>query len=282
MSEFDGAGATGASESGSSGGGDVSSPAAKSFRDQAYETIVRSEHVSTEDFVDETRDREAEERGDPEVNSPLRKQRRAERYQRALEAASKAGDSNLMQEAGRTPAHQEGSEGPQAADAEEHWNREREAIYHAAQHHLRAAEFSRVQPDYHEMISSVLTVYQPAEHIAGALVKSPVGPQLAYELAKAPEAVEMLNQLPEAEAMRRLAVAEGALMERARSQQEGGPGEVQRLAERQRRATTKAPPPMKTPRGGADPHKDWVNSNDMDQFARGLKADMARRSGRGR
>lgn len=281
MSDTDYAGASGASEAGSTGGeggySHVAETAIKSVKDQAYDAIVRSEDISTEDFVEETRDREAEKRGDPEVNTPFRKQRRAERLQRALEAAEKGKQPEPQQDARGADAAQEGSEG--ASDWEAEIRKRDDAVRVTAQYEMRAEAFSQVQPDYAETIQGIFSVFPPKEHIADALLRSPVGPQLSYLLANDIDAIEELNALPPAVAVRKLAMAEGVLIERQRQQQSGA-GEVQRLAQRQRRSPGGRTQPMKQLSGGAGPSRDWSQSDDMDTFSRGLKSDMERRRAR--
>lgn len=272
MSDTDGmAGAAGASESGT-GGGEYSTGAEtviKSVKDQAYEAIVHSEDISTEDYVEETRDREAEKRGDPEVNSPLRRQRRAERLQRALEAAGTADVPGRQADANEPDAHHEPSEAPHDWEAE--IRRRDDSVRATAQYEMRAASFSQQQPDYHDTIQSVFSIFPPSEHIADALLRSPFGPQIAYELANNVDAIEQLNAMPPNQAIHLLAKAEGMLLAQQQMQGQQAP-QVRR---------PKAPPPMKALSGGAGPPSNWVQSDDMEQFAQGLKKDLARRAGRG-
>lgn len=246
MSDTDVTGASGASES---GGGDT---AQATIKDQALTAMAKSD--DTTDYINERREREAEEAGTSEPETPQRKQARKERFQRALEAARSAdvpGDASQHHNDGATSE----------ADSDDR-QRELAQTRHAAQFEMRAADFERSTPDYRETIQATFTLFPPAEHVAEALLASPVGPQLSYLFANNIEAIDEINAMSPAQARVELAKVEGALIERMRTQgQAAAPP----------RRTTKAPRPLSTPRGGASPPRsvhDAAKSDDATDYVR--------------
>lgn len=87
-------------------------------------------------------------------------------------------------------------------------------------------------------------------------------PLLAYHLAKNPDKLRELNSMSGRELAREIGRLEGSIRMPAGKKQ------------------TTAPPPPTTPTGGAAPHSNWVETDNMDEFAKGLKADLAKRAGR--
>lgn len=87
-------------------------------------------------------------------------------------------------------------------------------------------------------------------------------PLLAYHLAKNPEKLRELNSMSGRELAREIGRLEGSIRMPAGKKQ------------------TTAPPPPTNLSGGAAPHANWVASENMDDFAKGLKADLAKRAGR--
>jgi hypothetical protein len=272
MSELDGAGMADAGgsvdnyQSGDSGSrivAEVGPPASyeasrtvQKFKDAAFDAMADSDDMDATDYIEERKDRDAEAAGDPEVNKPHRKQARAARFHRALEAAERVGENGGASEDRLTQAHQEAVSESQEADlrAKEH-----ETIRATAQYEMRVAEFAKQNPDYHEWVQSILPVFPPHEEVAGALLRSPYGPQLTYELVNNIEALEKLNSLPPSQALNILAKAEGILMAQEAGQRQAASIPPPRRA-------TKAGAPLTPLRGGGSaPSADPENMS-MDDY----------------
>ena len=87
-------------------------------------------------------------------------------------------------------------------------------------------------------------------------------PLLAYHLAKNPEKLRELNSMSGRELAREIGRLEGSIRMPAGKKQ------------------TTAPPPPANLRGGVPTPASWMESDNMDEFAKGLRADMAKRKGR--
>jgi hypothetical protein len=274
MSDTGYEGASGASESGStdspSGHSAGADQAIKSVKDTAYDAIVRSETLSTEDFVDETRDREAEERG--EELPTHRKKARSERLQRALEEATRA-----------VPEHAEHREAPteHAPEASPDWESQVRArddsIRKVTQFQMREAEYAKSDPDYYTMKEAILSTWPLQDHAAEVILGLPNGPQVLGLFVNNPNpeadgvaALEYINSLPPALAEREILQLAGRLQGRMEMQGQQQPA----------RRVTQAKAPIKPLNGGAGPSTSWSDSNDMDTFAKGLNKDLASRRGR--
>jgi hypothetical protein len=268
MSDEMGAGAVdaGSVDSGSNDSGgrvtEVSHPAAhdatKQFKDRAFEAMGNSKDDDASDYIDEKRDRKAEEeRGEL---SSARKQARAERFQRALAAAERSGDDGGRSDSSLPEAYREAVSADSEADLRA---REHETIKATAKYEMRSAEFEKSNPGFQDMVQTVLPIWPPSEEVAGALLRSDYGPQLLNELVNNIDALEKLNSLPPAQALHILAKAEGILMA----------GEQQQRAPQFKKQVTKAPPPIKSPSGGAGP------SQTLHELAKSDRADdyVARR-----
>src|SRR5262245_45332630 len=137
MSEFDSAGASGAGESagsaGASGASDTSSTV-QEFKDKAWEAISNSDNEDATDYIEESRDRDAEAAGDPAGNTPQRKQARAERYQRALQAAEGGSERSGQSDA----STQHDSPEPSQADYEAGLRARDDSVRAVAQYEMRA------------------------------------------------------------------------------------------------------------------------------------------------
>jgi hypothetical protein len=273
--------------SASGGGTEYAHQVTEQIKEAAVRAIETLPDISTEDFVEEARARELEDRGEELTSS--QKQARRERYQRALAAAKEAESHPVVDKRDALERARDERDAaddprfaPQESDAEDprfqprpedfaDQQRARDAmVAETAKYELRAQAFEQVAPDYKEVIQGTFGVFPPQESVAAALLASPVGPELAYRLAQDLDAIEELNQLPPAQAAQRIARAEGMLMAM----------HDQRAAAPPPRRTTKAPPPMKSVRGGAGPGFNPTTSNDMTAFAGWLKKDLAKRQGR--
>ena len=111
---------------------------------------------------------------------------------------------------------------------------------------LRAQEYFKENPMARQEIGTALSHYEPADHVAEVILKSKIGPALAHELSKYPDAVLDLNHSSPTEVARVLGIVEGRL----RAQRTFA--ERQHQAPPQRRMTG-APGPLRTGRGGSAP-----------------------------
>jgi hypothetical protein len=263
MSDETGAGASGAGGSVESSGGGGGSEAARSFKEQASFAVMK--HGTMDDFVAETRDRKAEEEGDANVELPHRKEARADRIKRAVEAARRGGESVPYQRAESQNASYEPSE--VHGDYEAH-QRERDNIVRAtAQYQMRVAEFSRSQPDYLETIKT-LEYFPPDNEVAAELLESSHGPAITYALANNIDALIEFNEMSPQQAKRWIAKWEGQLEERAASQQHALPP----------RKATRAPAPLTKLNGGASkPSSNDPAKMSMSEYATWWKRQERRR-----
>jgi hypothetical protein len=208
--------------------------------DAAPQLTAQTDNVS--DILSDKGDQEPEQ---PEA-APKRISRH-ERYRRTIERLRRENnqlrsgeaafaDRNADTAASSRPdfaarPHQD----PTADDREQRIRRE-------AAFELRANEYFRENPTAQQEIGATLSVYEPADHVAEVILRSEIGPALAHELSKYPDAVLDLNESPPAEVARVLGIVEGRL----RAQRA--------FAERQKpsqRRMTEAPAPLSTLRGGS-------------------------------
>jgi hypothetical protein len=136
---------------------------------------------------------------------------------------------------------------------------------------LRAKDYFRENPMARHEIEAALSVYRPADHVVDVILKSEIGPALAHELSKYPNAVLDLNQSPPAEVARVLGIVEGRLRaQRAFT-------ERQNYGAPQRRMTG-APAPLSTVRGGASPTPDLrelAKRDDVSAYAAARRRQQA-------
>ena len=215
-------------------------------KDEALRLMAQADDAA--DFVAEKRDQEAEHRGEPEA--PPKRTSRHERYKRAIERLRqenmqlKGGDAAAVGDVANSTA---APERPESAPALHHGEPPEERdrrIRQEAAFELRAKDYFRENPMARHEIGATLSVYEPADHVAEVILKSEIGPALAHELSKFPDAVLDLNESPPAEVARVLGIVEGQL----RAQRAFA--ERQYHAPPQRRVTG-APAPLSTLRGGA-------------------------------
>ena len=127
-------------------------------------------------------------------------------------------------------------------------------------------------PDFNDQVS--MFDYLPLrDDVEKAIIRSPVGPELAYMLAGAPDAIDALNACSPAEATRWLTKLETKIeLDRMR--------EREQQPEPQSRRQTQAPPPLRTPAGGAAPSRDLhalARSDDMAAYVRERNREEAAR-----
>jgi hypothetical protein len=210
-------------------------------KDEALRLMAQSDDAA--DFVAEKRDQQAEHRG---------------------EATAVDGFANEMAGPERLEASAAQRHGETPADHERRIRRE-------AAFELRAEDYFRENPMARHEIEATLSVYKPAGHVAEVILKSEIGPALAHELSKYPDAVLDLNQSPPAEVARVLGIVEGRLRaQRAFS-------ERQNYGVPQRRMTG-APAPLSTVRGGASPTPDLrelAKRDDVSAYAAARRRQQA-------
>jgi hypothetical protein len=220
-------------------------------KEEALRLMAQADDAA--DFVAEKRDQEAEHRGEPEA--PPKRTSRHERYKRAIERLRhenmqlRGGDAVLADGAANNAA---APDRPEPAPPQQHGESLEEherRIRREAAFELRAKEYFRENPTARQEIGATLSLYEPADHVAEVILRSEIGPALAHELSKYPDAVLDLNESPPAEVARVLGIVEGRL----RAQRA--------FAERQHQAPphrrmTGAPAPLSTVRGGAAPTPD--------------------------
>jgi hypothetical protein len=222
--------------------------AIQGIKDEILEKLGNSKDDDATDYVEERRDREAEERG--EALSPQRERDRLGRFQKALNAADDSPAVNAHQE-----GHQEGPD-----DWQRDLQRRDNSVRAIAKHEMRVAEFSKANPDYQETIKSIFSVFPLAEHVAEAFLQSEIGPELAYRLAQNFDQIETINAMTPDQLRLDIARVEG--MRAAQNAQQQQPA----------RRATKAPRPLTSVRGGsASPSFDPATS-DMDTYVAKRKA----------
>jgi hypothetical protein len=126
-----------------------------------------------------------------------------------------------------------------------------QAIEHATNYAKAQTRFETYFPDpeVRSMIGQTIDLYEPGQAIIDHLTESQLGPQIAERLYQHPEAIEPLSKMPPAEARRYLHQLEGVLMAEQRFAAQNGYAP-------QPRRISKAPPPMRSPSGGANPPSD--------------------------
>ena len=256
---------TGGTDSGSADTGSSSNTPdiPSGMRDKAWDAIQRDpgdgKSEDVRDYVAEKTDRDAEERGDPEVNKPFRKQQRLERWQRALSRAQSEGQ----------PTENASTENrtSDVAPPSEGLNREDEirSARAEAQFELRAQQFMEKTPDFERRVQETFAVFPAGDALLMAVRDSPHGPELAYLFAQHPEAIDEINSLSPEVAARYIGVIEGRLAHERHAAQ-------QQTSQPQRRQT-KAPPPLSRPSGGAaKPRSNDPSSMSMSEYVAWRKA----------
>jgi hypothetical protein len=126
-----------------------------------------------------------------------------------------------------------------------------QAIEQATSFAKAQARFEAAFPDaeYRNMMGETISLYQPEQAIIDHLTESQFGPQIAERLYQNPEAISELNKLPPAEMRRLLSRLEGVIMAEQNFAAQTGQAV-------QPRRVSKAPPPFRSPSGGASPPSD--------------------------
>jgi hypothetical protein len=138
---------------------------------------------------------------------------RHERYKRAIERLRQ--ENMQLKVAMRPRCRRHGRAGaaePAPAQRHDEATEDRERrIRREAAFELRAKDYFRENPTARQEIGATLSLYEPADHVAEVILQSEIGPALAHELSKYPDAVLDLNESPPAEVARVLGIVEGRL-----------------------------------------------------------------------
>ena len=229
------------------------SPASKEaiefIKEEIYDRIANTGDTA-DDYVEETKDRQAEERG--EKITPEREKARLERYQKALEAAGDEFDHDSREYVAKQDAHQD-----EIAQRDH-------AVARNTRHEMRVEQFERQHPDYRQTVQGVFSALPMGDHVAEALIESGRSAELAYAIAQRvaqhPDPIAVMNGInsmtPE-QIRIDLARIEGTLAERDRGAQQQQPA----------RRATKALPPIRTVRGGSASPSFDPSTASMDEYA---------------
>lgn len=125
-------------------------------------------------------------------------------------------------------------------------------------HLERVEEAKETIADWDQVIGSAkgLTIH---EDVMSLIIESDKSPLLAYHLAKNPDKLRELNSMSAREQAREIGRLEGSIRMPAGKKQ------------------TTAPPPPKNLQGGVPTPASWAQSDNMDDFAKGLKASLEKR-----
>jgi hypothetical protein len=212
-------------------------PEARKF---TLEQLAKGEDASG--VIEELRDR-------GESTDEHSRARRSDRYAEAVRRAQEETDKTL----GEQPKSE--NEVPEDFDADAFLSKERSR----AQCQLRIQQYEEQNPGFTQEVFSTFEAFGDLEdHVTEGLQGSPYAPEIIHRIVQNPDSIEMLNQLKPAEVTRFLAMVEGAMM--TQKHQANDPDHIaQRKAlweAQNRRTVSKAPPPMKPVRGGANPMPD--------------------------
>jgi hypothetical protein len=103
--------------------------------------------------------------------------------------------------------------------------------------------------DHKASVTNWLTTYDPRSVLTGHFMASPLGPQMAEALEGEGEAIQYLANLPPAARAGEMKKLEGYVHAQQMMRQNGH-------QQPQVRKVTAAPPPIRSPRGGASPPTD--------------------------
>lgn len=255
-------------------GSGESAPAAPStvftpeVKEAALHALAKEDNVET--FVAEKRAQETEKRGEP--LSDEQRAQRAARYRKAVElnkqALAEGGDDRPQPVPAALEDAQHGETRP--INLNDHENR----IRKEERFKVRAQDFAARNPYAAQDIDSMFEIFEPASHVVDTILNSDVGPEIAHELAKVPDAILELNDLPREEVARILGVVEGRV--RAKRFYEEG------QAPTPQRRQTQAPPPLTQLSGGATPSRslnELAKSDNIEAYAAARRA-QAKAAGR--
>jgi hypothetical protein len=245
----------------------------------ATEAFAETEDVTV--YAEERKAQEAEDRGE-EVPP---QQKRASRYERLKRARDqyKQEAEELRQRLGNDPAPPTEPQNPYEQDIE-HGRREAEFSEQLAQRdeqvrtqtelNMRAQEFARHVPDFHETIESVRGIYEPPPEISQMVMRSPMGPAIAYALAKDAWAEDSQGYLAHLETLAGDPVAQarafGAMEQALKS------GIQQGQISSQPPRVTQAPKPLRPISGGSSGPKDinsLAASDDVSAYVKARRGD---------
>jgi hypothetical protein len=234
-----------------SGGTEATPSPATDIQKAALDQMSKAEDISA--YAAERADQEREAAGEQPTTPP---EERMDRYRAALEEARRE-TGEVRQQAGlngdqpgfdqqfdAAPADYEAEQGRQAELAEAEKRGADLATYK-----MRAAQALNEHPDYWEAVQSVFSVIPPTLEIAQQLLEAEEGPEIIWRMTNNVDALQQLNAMPPREAEKFLHTLNGHIMaEKAMARRFA--------ANPQPRRISNAPPPLRSPSGGANPPSD--------------------------
>lgn len=244
-----------------------------------------------DDYIAEREDQELKRAGDPEYENPTRKSTRNERRRKLIEALRSENQSLKGQGRGDQP-EQSGDALERLSKVEPEVGLESEEVpveeivrreKLAAAFDVRAEQFASETPDFADTVKGTFSTLSetfgtaPPPDFIEAVAKSPVGPQILYELAQ-PEnvaAIIDLYQMSPLDRARALGAIESATLTRNEMRRQGHVRHDSRKA-------TQAPAPIRPLNGGSVPPiktaAEAAKANDMEAYVRiRNKEEAARR-----
>jgi hypothetical protein len=222
-----------------------------------------SENDDITDFVKERNLQEREGQRGERIDDDD-KRGRADRVERLLEKERLLEEQKQLRE-GRVP-------GPSEEELAQEREMERQRWRNEGAFEIRARELAKEVPDFHESLTT-FREYPLREDIALMVHESEVGADIAYRLARSPEAIAELNDLPPDKAAKFLGQFEQSIRQARQEAKRGQEGPPRRLQ-------TKAPPPIRTPSGGAAPTQsinDLAKRDDLSAYIAARNREDARR-----
>jgi len=234
-----------------SGGAENASDPGADIKSTALGQMAKAESI--ENYAAERADQEAEAEGREPSTPP---EERVNRYQQVLEQARQETDrarseNGLGGEQNGFDAQVEQAALAQEQDRayeEEIGRREKQAADVALYTHKANQELDQ-HPDFWNQVRATFTALPPTEEIAQQILECENGPEICWRLTQVPAAISDLNAMPPKQAERIIAKLDGAIMAERHA--------AKRFAAYQQpRRVTQAPPPLRSPRGGANPPSD--------------------------
>jgi hypothetical protein len=250
-----------------SGGTETASDPGAAVKSAALDQMSKSEDITA--YASERADQAAEAAGEKPATPP---EARVSRYQEVLNAARHE-TSQARQEAGLNGEAQDFDTQVEQAYAQQEAAQARDAeLSHAekygadvAMYKARAAQLEVEHPEYWSAVQSTFSVIPPTQEIAQQILECEHGPEICWRMSQRPDAIQQLNEMNPREAERIIAKLDGAIMTERQM--------AKRFAANpQPRRVTNAPPPLRSPRGGANPPSDIMRLAQKDNVGDYIKA----------
>jgi len=231
-----------------SGGAENASDPGADIKSTALGQMAKAESI--ENYAAERADQEAEAEGREPSTPP---EERVNRYQQVLEQARQETDRARSENGLGGEQNGFDAQVEQAALAQEQEQalqaeldkREKYGADVALYTHKANQELDQ-HPGYWEAVKATFTAIPPTTEIAEQILN---GPEIAWRMCQHPDAISELNAMPPKQAERIIAKLDGAIMAERHA--------AKRFAAYQQpRRVTQAPPPLRSPRGGANPPSD--------------------------